>query len=486
MTWPTPDHPAFSDFSSHQREEYGKATAKGGGNLRLITGRPGVGKSHCLARILKAIPTGRAAVCGPTGKSAVRITELMQKAGVNLRATTIHSLLGPSRDEDSGQWSFEHNEDNPLDLDWIFCDEFSMVDTSLAASLLAARDTGCRVLAIGDTNQLSPVGPGAPLRDLVAAGLPCGNLIEPQRSSGRIVRCCHGIIDKHTFEPSPKLDLTAESPENLLHIEKRDPEEQVNAIKMLLERFRGGATVSFRNSDGVVTQSRIDPVWQTQIIVPVNDKSPLARARLNTILQGFLNPGGETVQGCRFRKSDKVVLGKNSWCIVEMDRPRDLVGGPWNEDTKDGKVCTCNGDIGCVLAVLPRYSVVRLFAPDRLIRVPHGEQFTNEDGEETGDGNGWDLAYGISVHKSQGSEFPVAIFMVDEYPGARMLGTRELLYTAISRAKVLGITIGKRDLCDEMCRKTGVHSRKTFLVESIHGLQQASLVRSWESLLTDV
>ena len=109
MTWPNPENPAFADFSPHQREEYTKATVEGGGNLRLITGRPGVGKSHCLARILKAIPTARAAVCGPTGKSAVRITELMQKAGVNMRATTIHSLLGPSKDDDADGWAFEHD-----------------------------------------------------------------------------------------------------------------------------------------------------------------------------------------------------------------------------------------------------------------------------------------------------------------------------------------------------------------------------------------
>lgn len=308
-TWPSPA--SLPDLSAHQRDQYALAAR---GSLAVLGGRPGTGKTFSLARILSQIPGGRSAVASPTGKAAVRITESLQSAGVQgMRATTIHSLLGPSRDEDSGQWSFEHNEENPLDLDWIFVDESSMCDCPLLASLLEARKPGCRIMLIGDVNQLSPVGYGAPLRDLITVGVPYGELTEIRRNAGRIVRCCHGIIDRHRFEPSPKLDLTAESPENLLHVERRDPAEQVEAIKAMLERFRGGMELAGR---------RIDPVWDCQILVPVNEKSPLGRIRLNTILQSFLNPGGEQTKGSKFRVGDKIVCGKNHFAIKETKQCR--------------------------------------------------------------------------------------------------------------------------------------------------------------------
>jgi exodeoxyribonuclease V alpha subunit len=391
-----------------------------------------------------------------------------------MRATTIHSLLGPSRDDDSGQWSFEHNEENPLDLDWIFVDESSMCDTPLAASLLEARKPGCRIMLIGDVNQLAPVGYGAPLRDLISVGVPYGELTEIQRNSGRIVRCCHGIIDKHRFEPSPALDLASESPENLLHVERRDPDGQVEAIKAMLERFRGGMELAGR---------RIDPVWDCQIIVPVNEKSPLGRINLNKILQGFLNPGGETVAGNVFRVADKIVNGKNGWMPVETRIPKDLAGGPWNENQKDGKVYVANGEQAKVLAVLPTYTVARLWLPDRIVRIPKGDSYENEDGETQDTGCSWELAYAVSCHKSQGSQWPVTITVADSYPGARMLCDRSWLYTALSRAEILGITVGQREVLDGMCRKSHLWGRKTFLVESVSDLQQRSLVRGFEEAL---
>ena len=247
--WPSPS--SLPDLSDHQREQYAAAAH---GCLGIIGGRPGGGKTWALARIIKALPSGRLAVCGPTGKAAVRVTETLQRAGVQgVRATTIHSLLGPGRD-DEDNWAFEYDETNPLDLDWIFCDESSMVDTSLLGSLLAARAPGARVMLIGDVNQLAPVGVGAPLRDLIKAGLPYGELVEIHRNAGRVVRCCHGIIDKHQFEPSPKLDLSAESPENLLHVETREPEQQIERLKTVLDRFRQGAKVAVRHDDGTIEQ----------------------------------------------------------------------------------------------------------------------------------------------------------------------------------------------------------------------------------------
>jgi len=471
-TWPSPQ--SLPDLSDHQRDRYADAAS---GCLGLLGGKPGTGKTFTLARILSQIPPGRLAVASPTGKAAVRITESLQKAGVSgIRAKTIHSLLGPNRDEDSGQWSFEHDEDNPLPLDWIFVDEASMMDTPLAASLLEARAPGCRVMLIGDVNQLAPVGFGAPLRDLIAAGLPYGELTEIQRNSGRIVRACHAIIDRHRFEPSPRLDLGAESPENLLHIERREPDEQINTLKAGLEKFLSGTTIAGR---------RIDPVWDCQVVVPVNEKSPLGRVNLNRILQGFLNPGGETVAGNPFRVADKIVNGKNGWFSIQPHPMRLGLkdGGPWNAEQKDGKVYAANGEQGKVLAVFPAYTIARMWLPDRLIRIPRGNGNQDENGEETGTGCKWDLAYALSVHKSQGSDWPVVITMADGYPGARMLCDRCWLYTALSRAATLAITIGQRDVLDGMCSKSHIWNRKTFLVESIQELEQQSIARGFEEAL---
>lgn len=481
MNWPTPE--SLPDLSDHQREQYARAAT---GSLGILGGRPGTGKTFTLARILSQVPTGRCAVAAPTGKAAVRITESLQRAGVrDLRATTIHSLLGPSLDDD-GNWSFAHNEDEPLDLDWIFVDEASMVDTPLLASLLAARGTGCRVMLIGDVNQLSPVGHGAPLRDLIAAGLPCGELLEIRRNAGRIVRCCHGIIDRHQFESSPVINLVAESPENLWHVEKREPEDQIATAKTALEKFRNGATLAIRQESGEIVQRSIDPIWDCQILVPVNDKSPLARKKLNTMFQGFLNPGGERVAGSPFRAGDKIVCGKNGRVPVEEKIPAKLQGGPWNTSTKEGKAYCANGEQAAVLAVFPRYTIARLWLPDRIVRIPRGEARDSDDEDGNGGtGCDWDLAYALSVHKSQGSQWPVVITVADAYPGARMLCDRCWIYTALSRAETLAITIGQREVIDEMCLKSHIWNRKTFLRETILELKQANIVNEWGVILAE-
>ncbi len=467
--WPSAS--SLPDLSSHQREQYSMAA---NGCLGILGGRPGSGKTFVASRIIKAIPQGRMAVCGPTGKAAVRVTETLQRAGVQgVRATTVHTLLGPSRDDDDG-WAFEHNEDNPLDLDFIFIDEGSMLDCPLFGSLLAARTPGARLMMIGDVHQLAPVGFGAPLRDLIAAGIPYGELAEIRRNAGRIVRCCHGIVDRHTFEPSPKLDLDAESPENLLHIERREPEAQIEALKTMLEKFRQGAKLGDRT---------IDPVWDCMAIVPVNDKSPLARAAINRILQGFLNPGGEQIKESPFRVGDRIVNGKNGWLPVETNIPASLRGTRWNQGAKDGKEYAANGETGKVLALFPRYIVAQLQAPDRIIRIPKGDSYQDEDGETQDTGCKWELGYAVSCHKSQGAQWPVVITMADAYAGARMLCDRCWLYTALSRAETLATTIGQRDVLDDMCRKSHIWARKTFLVEAIKELQQQSAIHGWEAAL---
>src|SRR5208283_2300176 len=118
-------------------------------------------------------------------------------------------------------------------------------------------------------------------------------------------------------------------------------------------------------------------------------------------------------------------------------------------------------------------------------RVPKGDTTETKDGEPEGEGHNWDLAYAISVHKSQGSEYPVCITMADSYSGARVLCDRSWLYTALSRAKVLAVTIGQRELLQSMCQKSHIWNRKTFLRESILDLEAESLGQEWARQLEE-
>jgi exodeoxyribonuclease V alpha subunit len=481
MNWPAPE--SLPDLSDHQRSQYALAARE---HIGILGGRPGTGKTYTIARVLRSVPLNKVCVTSFTGKACVRVTESLSQAGVSgIRARTTHSLLQlKSSNLDSG---FVYNEDNPLPFELIVIDEMSMYDVPLLGSLLSARREGCRVLGVGDVNQLSPVGHGAPLRDLREI-LPYGELVEIQRNSGRIVKACHEIIDRQTFTPSAKIDLECESPENLLHVERREPEEQIAAIKAILEKFRLGQRLCGRP---------IDPIWDCQIMVPINEKSEVSRKPLNSILQAFLNPGGQVVKGWRFRIGDKIVNTKNGFFPAERNIPRSLADISFNEDVgDDGKVFACNGDLGQVLAIESRYAVVRLWTPDRLIRVPQGQPQDGDDedsDDDAGDSRGgegggkkWDLAYALSVHKMQGSEAPICITVADSHAGARMFCDRSWIYTALSRAKILGVTVGRRDVIEDMCGKSHVWNRKTFLADTIAGLRQQSDVTNWSRELEEL
>ncbi len=471
--WPSPvDCPGLSD---HQRSELTRAFA---GPLGILAGRPGTGKTFVLAAVIRALGGRRIAVAAPTGKAAVRVTESLQAIGIDLQATTMHRLLGV--EPVGGGWEFTHNEENHLPFDFLFVDEFSMCDVPLAASLLAARPASCHVLLVGDPGQLSPVGHGAPLRDLMAAGVPSGTLTEIRRNSGRIVEACKDIAEKHTFTPSLILDLAAG--ENLVWIERARPEQQIVELRNFLERLRCG--------------DKYDPVWDCQVIVPVNEKSPLARKVLNRNLQGFLNPDGEQAKGNPFRVGDKIICISNGFARTDKDW-RATIGRTVAQDaiytyyatatgqvgiTRDGKTRVANGELGQVRSVSPKWFTVFLQCPDRLLIIPRGA-----GNEETGDtGCNWELAYGITVHKSQGSEWPIVVVMVDSYPGAVRLVDRHWIYTALSRGKEFMVGIGQLSLARQACQKSHMRLRKTFLVESIEELRTESLCRAWDNELERV
>lgn len=447
------------DASPHQRTQADTALAA---SIGILTGSPGTGKTYTAARLIGRVldlcGSDSLAVCAPTGKAAVKIAEALESYGIQKQATTIHRLLGVASRTAGEGWGFTHDEANPLDKKWVVVDEASMIDTDLAASLLRACATGTHVLLVGDVNQLPPVGHGAPLRDLIVAGVPVGDLREIRRNSGAIVQACADIRDGKRWQTCDTLDPDAGA--NLKLLPASDGPAAVERIVEAVKRIRDGRL--------------FDAVWETQVIVAVNKKSALSRRDLNARLQAELNPAGARAGSNPFRAGDKIVCLKNSLMPVADDAPPDA-----NRDTLDGKVFVANGEQARVVQVADKLTTAALDAPSRLVKIPRGtdKDDSGDDDEAAASaatGCQWDLAYAISCHKAQGSEWPCVIVALDEYPGARRICTREWLYTAISRAKHVCLLVGKRGIADGMCVSRAITKRKTFLKELILVQQEGS------------
>ena len=443
-----PDACQIPGIDRHQSETLEQALR---GPIAILGGSPGTGKTFCAAAIVKCLARtvglDNIIIGAPTGKAAVRVTEALNSYGLPLKAKTWHSLLGVGKsDSESGTWGFRHNEENPWQAKLVIGDEMSMMDTDLMCSVFRAIPIGCRFLMVGDINQLPPVGHGAPLRDLIGAGIPCGQLTEIKRNSGGIVEACAAIRDSQPW-------LGGSDWDNLRHFEQRVPEKQ---LELMVESVREAK------------RQGLDPVWDCQVLVAVNDKSPLARKAVNKLLQGELNPQ-PIVKGCVFRLNDKVINLKNGYFKSYFNGMQDSI----NESirTDEGEVYVANGEQGRVVSIEDRSMIVALTSPTRQIFVPLGkvEESSDDDStsEKTGTGSSFDLAYAISVHKSQGSEWPWVVVLLDNYPGARMICSREWIYTAISRAKQQCHLIGQASVARSMCGRTAIDKRKTFLRELV-------------------
>jgi exodeoxyribonuclease V alpha subunit len=418
--WPNAEY--MENISEHQRDKLSECLD---GSICILGGSPGTGKTYTAARLIASVASNIGfdgiAVAAPTGKAAVRITQAMQDYGLPLKARTWHSLLGMA---DSGE-GFKHDEADPWPFQLIVGDESSMIDTNLMSSILRATARNCAVLLIGDVNQLPPVGHGAPLRDLIAAGVPYGELREIKRNSGGIVEACAAIRDGQPWEPGDNLILNSSA-------------GQLDAVNDELT---------------IAKNCGLDPVWDCQVLVAVNEKSPLSRKAVNQFLQAEWNPNAK-VAGTPFRVADKVVCLKNSdFSLIEDDAGKAEQGD---------KARIMNGELGKVIEIAEKYLLIRVDDPYRLIRVPRAGGESDE-----GAGCNWDLGYGLSCHKSQGSEWPVVVVLLDEYPGAKMVCSREWLYTGISRAKSRCVLIGKKSTADQMCRRVAIGKRKTFLKELV-------------------
>lgn len=471
--------------SAHQVEQLARATT---GTVGLFCGGPGTGKSHTLAYLIREILAefGRESVLAlaPTGKAAVRMSQSLASAGVELATSTIHSALmkcgAMSRSDHDDDFD---GSDRPGKLlsRFLFIDETSMVDANLLAVLLGALPTGSHVLFIGDPHQLPPVGHGSPLRDLIAfGGIPYGELVEVRRNAGQIVHACQRIKAGEPYETSERFDLEATPPANLMHNEARTEDDAVGLLEYTLRNLRS-----------------FDPTWQTQVIVARNKGGVVTRKELNTRLQQLLNPDGHTVKPNPFRVGDKIVCLKNCWqTAVQLYadernayRPDEFLRDAANYETvymptgvsgwdrgvktTPREVYIANGEIGRVIAVGPKLLIAFFSDGEFAVRIPMGNtrdenDQVDEKDDESGRGCNFDLGYALTCHKLQGSEAPLVIVMADAAGGG--VAGREWWYTAISRASRACLTIGQRAAIDKQRQRVATTNRKTFLVERLRAL----------------
>ena len=389
----------------------------------ILTGAPGTGKTYTLRRIIQQFTEWNKliALAAPTGKAAKRMSEM-----IDMPAMTIHRLLGPEPRIFKGElyFGFTRGTGSPIPADLLVIDEFSMVDVSLAASLFRAVSVGTRVLIVGDHYQLPSVGPGAVLRDFLAAGVPSYELTEIKRNTGDIVQACHAIKDGRPAVPS--LHLDPESGLNFRHIEVSSPfrskDDDPPGVQDIIRDL-----VTKR-----LPMRGYDPVWDVQVLSPTNEHTALSCFDFNTLLQGALNIH-PPVPGTPFRVGDKVIQRKNETI---------------------GEEFVVNGDMGEVKDINDAEIVVNFLYPDRLVRIKRKAHHLQ-------------LAYCVTVHKMQGSEAPVIILPVHSCFGKFF--NREIVYTAISRAQEICITVGEWHAFEQAAGRVGNIRRITRLAELIKG-----------------
>ncbi len=355
----------------------------------IITGGPGVGKTTLVNAILLVLRAKkvRCQLCAPTGRAAKRLSDT-----TGLEAKTIHRLL----EVRPGTGAFARNESRPLDCDLLVVDETSMVDVPLMSCLLRALPAKGNLLLVGDVDQLPSVGPGLVLRDLIESGVvPVVRLTEifRQAAGSRI------ITNAHRINQGQLPELPARGAErDFYFVERGQPEQIADTLVELVKR---------RMPD----KFKLDPTRDIQVLSPMN-RGSLGIRELNTRLQAELNP----------TRPDEPVVEKFGWQF----RVRDKVIQTENNYDKD----VFNGDIGQIVKIDPidRELVVR-FDP-REVKYDFGEL------DEIS------LAYAITIHKSQGSEFPAVVIPLatQHY----LLLQRNLVYTGVTRGKTLVVLIGQR------------------------------------------
>lgn len=409
--------------------------------LFILTGGPGTGKTTTINAIIRYFEGEDLVIrlAAPTGRAAKRMTE-----ATGYEAQTIHRLLelaGMPEEEGSRQnIHFERNEQNPLEVDVIIIDEMSMVDIHLMHSLLSAITVGTRLILVGDVNQLPSVGPGNVLRDMI-------------RSKAFPIVELHKIF-RQAFES----DIVV----NAHKINKGEPVELNNKSRDFFFLKRYDADIIIRVLIALI-QEKLPPYVDAkytdiQVLTPMR-KGLLGVERLNQILQRYLNPPSpkkkekEYGQGL-FRQGDKVMQIKNNYQIEWEIR------GNYGIPVDKG-VGVFNGDTGIIRDMND-------FAQTLTVEFEEGRfvEYSYKQLDEL------ELAYAITIHKSQGSEYPAVVMPL--LSGPRMLLNRNLLYTAVTRARKCVTIVGSEETFREMVANSREQARYSTLDVRIRELEEAA------------
>ncbi len=420
-----------STLDERQREAVAEAVKNG---IFILTGGPGTGKTTTINAMIRYFLSEGMDIrlAAPTGRAAKRMTET-----TGYEAQTIHRLLEVSGNpEETGKGGFGRNQENPLETDVVIIDEMSMVDLPLMHALLSAVIPGTRLILVGDINQLPSVGPGKVLKDLIDSE------VFPVMMLTRIFRQAQEsdiVVNAHRINAGLEVRLDNKS-RDFFFLKRQDADVIISVILTLIQKKLP------RYVDAKMTD--------IQVLAPMK-KGLLGVERLNRILQQYLNPPSPKKQEKEygekiFRVGDKVMQTKNNYQLE------------WEIATKyrlvvDKGIGVFNGDIGIVTAIHTYDETVEVeFDEKRKVKYP----FKLLDELE--------LAYAVTIHKSQGSEYPAVIIPL--LSGPKQLYCRNLLYTAVTRAKKCVTLVGSDTVFQEMIRNVEEQKRNTSLSERIREL----------------
>lgn len=406
--------------------------------LLIITGGPGTGKTTTINTMIRFFEQEGMDIllAAPTGRAAKRMSET-----TGYEASTIHRLLevaGSPEEEDRGGSHFERNEENPLETDVLIIDEMSMVDIYLLHSLLRAVPVGTRLVLVGDVNQLPSVGPGNVLRDLIESGCcPVVRLVHIFRQAEE----SDIIINAHRINRGEALLLENNS-RDFFMVKRPGAREIIGAMYTLVSK-KLPAYVKVRPYD-------------IQVLTPMR-KGDLGVLRLNEILQSFLNPPDAAKQEKEFRdivfrEGDKVMQIRNDYKLEWEIR------GNYGAVAESG--CgVFNGDCGIIREIndFAQYFIIE-FDENRRVEYPYACLDELE------------LAYAVTIHKSQGSEYPAVVLPV--LSGPRMLMNRNLLYTAVTRAKSCVVIVGSSEMVQAMIDNVSEQKRYSSLALRLQELSE--------------
>ena len=391
----------------------------------LLTGGPGTGKTTSVRAIVAMLERMglNILLLAPTGRAAKRLGELC-----STEASTIHRLLETGFDPHSGRLVFSHGEDDPLKADAVIVDETSMVDVSLMRALLAALRGDCRLILVGDPDQLPSVGPGNLFSDLIRSGVvPMVRLTEifRQAAESAIIRNAHGVN-------RGELPDLRDNKHDFFFLRRKDPARAAETIVELVQ-------TRLPNNMGI-------PPEQIQVLSPTR-KRVTGTAALNRAIQEAVNPPAPDRPERRFgeyvfRQGDRVMQVRNNYDVI------------WKDGLTTG-MGVFNGDIGQIVEVDNRSELITVDFEGRLV------EYTPDMLGEL------EPAYAITVHKAQGSEYRAVILSVSD--GAPVLLTRGVLYTAITRARELLIIVGREETVAAMVENAKKNRRYTGLKLRLQG-----------------